>query len=88
MKRSLTPYSTTETRASFIILVLSCYKKYLDSAMFMLNTLNFAYNLLITLPGIVLFLVGRIQVSQVRREYKFCNNNAGRMLPGMQNQIK
>ena len=51
--------------------------------MFMLNTLNFAYNLLITLPGIVLFLVGRI-----RREYKFCNNNAGRMLPGMQNQIK
>ena len=52
-------YSTTETRASFIILVLSCYKKYLDSAMFMLNTLNFAYNLLITLPGIVLFLVGR-----------------------------
>ena len=63
--------------------MLSCYKKYLDSAMFMLNTLNFAYNLLITLPGIVLFLVGRI-----RREYKFCNNNAGRMLPGMQNQIK
>ena len=51
--------------------------------MFMLNTLNFAYNLLITLPGIVLFLVGRI-----RREYKFCsNNNAGRMLPGMQNQV-
>ena len=51
--------------------------------MFMLNTLNFAYNLLITLPGIVLFLVGRIQV---RREYKFCNNNAGRrMLPAAWN---